>query len=356
MLLFQLSCGSIFLLSFLLLTNVKGVNTGANRWMGIFYLFAGFAMLGAIVEHSSPGYQWLIPATETTRFALAPTLYFSVKHYTSIRYRFRFTDLLHFLPALLFLPILFGGSRYLPSWTGMLIGTGIKLQLVVYWVLSYRLLRQHRAQLESVASNTSGATLGWLKNLVILTGIMIVNFLLSPFMRPHTWEGTSYIIYLAAIYLSCYHALRQGPVFPPREKEGPLPAQPSAAAPRLPEDEAAVLKKRLATLMQEEKLYTEPELSLSELADRLEVSLHEVSWLLNKEIGKNFYQYVNHFRIEEAKELLHSPGHQHLSILAIGFTAGFNSKTAFNSAFRKIVGMTPAEFRNLVVRLDASGQ
>ncbi|WP_119080688.1 helix-turn-helix domain-containing protein [Chitinophaga alhagiae] len=355
MLLFQLSCGSIFLLAFLLLSHVKSVHTGANRWLGVFYLFAGFAMLGAIMEQAGNRYAWLLPAMETTRFAMAPALYFSIRYYTGNPYRFRHTDLLHFLPALLFIPILLGVSRYLPPGTGFVVGLGIKVQLVVYWILGYRLLRQHRARLESVAPDTSGAALAWLKNLVILTGIMIVNFLLSPFIRPHAWEGTSYIIYLGAIYLSCYYAWRQGPVYPPREKET-LPVPPPAGPPRLHEDEAAALKERLATLMREEKLYTEPELSLSELADRLEVSLHEVSWLLNKEIGKNFYQYVNHFRIEEAKELLHSPGHQHLSILAIGFTAGFNSKTAFNSAFRQIVGMTPAAFRNIVVRLDAGGQ
>jgi AraC-like DNA-binding protein len=351
LLLFNLSCGSIFLLAFLLLSNVRGANKGANRWMGVFYLFAGFAMLGFIAERSGISLQWLIPATESTRFAMAPALYFSIRCYTNDHYHFRRNDLLHFLPALLFLPILFGANRYLPSWMGMVIGLGVKVQLVLYWIAGYRLL--HRRRLPPENAIPPLPDLNWLRNLMLFTGVMVLNYLLSPFMRQHAGAGISYIVYLAAIYLSCYHALKQRHVFPPAEES--LAVQPIAEQPRLSEDESAILRVRLAHLMQEEKLYTEPELSLSQLAGRMGLSLHELSWLLNKEIGKNFYQYVNHFRIEQAKTLLQSPDHQHLSILAIGFTAGFNSKTAFNNAFKKMVGVTPVVFRNVVVRMDAGG-
>ena len=323
MILFNLGCGSIFLLAFMMLSHAKT----ANRWMGVFYLFAGFAMLGSVLEQFNIQHPWklLIPAMEITRFAMAPALYFSIRYYIGEHYQFRRNDLVHFIPVLLFLPVLLGAHRYLPSWMGIVVGLSIKLQVILYWVAGYRMLHKQR--------------LTWLKNLMLLTGIMILSFLLSPYLA----KEISYIIYLITIYSSCYYALRKN-------------ISSSPAKPRLKENESSKLSIQLAQLMQEEKLYTEPDLSLSQLATRMDISLHEISWLLNKEIGKNFYQYVNHFRIEEAKELLQSPGHQHLNILAIGFTAGFNSKTAFNSAFKKMVGMTPADFRNLVVRVDAGGQ
>ncbi|MET3879824.1 helix-turn-helix transcriptional regulator [Chitinophaga sp. OAE865] len=358
MLLFYLGCGSIFLLAFILLSDVKGINTAANRWMGIFYLFAGFAMLGFIAGQTNTGNEWpfLVPVMESTRFAMAPAHYFAILHYTSIHYRFRKNDLLHFIPALLFLPILFGASRYLPPWMGIVVGLSIKLQIILYWISGYLQLRKHGQHITNFTANTSPSDLSWLKNLMLLTGIMIINQLLSSFFRYAAGASFSYVIYLAAIYLSCYYALKQDNIFPPLTTPEPLSADTCTGPPRLHENETAVLKAQLDKLMRDEKLYTDQELSLPQLAEKLDLSLHELSWLLNKEIGKNFYQYINHFRVEQAKELLQSPRHLHLSILAIGFDAGFNSKTTFNSTFKKMVGMTPREFRDLVVRMDAGGQ
>lgn len=358
MLLFYLGCGSIFLLAFILLSNVTGINAAANRWMGVFYLFTGFAMLGAIAGQTNAGSQWpfLVPVMESTRFAMAPALYFAILHYTSVRYCFRKNDLLHFIPALLFLPVLFGASRYLPPWMGMVVGLGIKLQIILYWISGFLRLKKHQQHIANFTANTGPSDLSWLKNLLLLTGIMIINWLLSSFFRQATGTSLSYIIYLAAIYLSCYYALKQGNIFPPLTPLESFSADTGAAQPRLHENETAAMKEQLDKLMQDEKLYTDQELSLPQLAEKLDLSLHELSWLLNKEIGKNFYQYINHFRVEQAKELLQSPSHLHLSILAIGFDAGFNSKTTFNSTFKKMVGMTPREFRDLVVRMDAGGQ
>ncbi|HWV66725.1 helix-turn-helix transcriptional regulator, partial [Chitinophaga sp.] len=316
------------------------------------------AMLGFIAGQTNAGSQWplLVPVMESTRFAMAPALYFAIMHYTSVRYHFRKNDLIHFIPALLFLPILFGASRYLPPWMGIVVGLGIKLQIILYWVSGYLRLRKHRQHIANFTANTAPSDLSWLKNLLLLTGIMILNQLLFSCFRHAAGTSFSYVIYLAAIYLSCYYALKQGNIFPPFTTAGSFSADTCTVQPRLHENETTVLKEQLDKLMQDEKLYTDQELSLPLLAEKLDLSLHELSWLLNKEIGKNFYQYINQFRVEQAKQLLQSPSHLHLSILAIGFDAGFNSKTTFNSTFKKMVGMTPREFRDLVVRMDADGQ
>ncbi len=326
--------------------------------MGVFYLFAGFAMLGFIAGQTNVGSQWplLVPVMESTRFAMAPALYFAIMHYTSVRYHFRKNDLVHFIPALLFLPILFGASKYLPPWMGIVVALGIKLQIILYWISGYLRLRKHRQHIVNFTANTAPSDLSWLKNLLLLTGIMIINQLLSSYFRYAAGASFSYVIYLAAIYLSCYYALKQGNIFPPFTTAESFSADTCTAQPRLHENETMALKEQLDKLMQDEKLYTDQELSLPLLAEKLNLSLHELSWLLNKEIGKNFYQYINQFRVEQAKQLLQSPSHLHLSILAIGFDAGFNSKTTFNSTFKKMVGMTPREFRDLVVRMDADGQ
>ncbi|MFW6365858.1 MAG: helix-turn-helix domain-containing protein [Spirochaetota bacterium] len=94
----------------------------------------------------------------------------------------------------------------------------------------------------------------------------------------------------------------------------------------------------------EEKLYENEDLSLPQLAARMDLSTHQLSELLNRHISKNFAAYINEFRVERAKHLLvHSPN---MSILDICYSVGFNSKSAFNKAFRLITGRTPREYRS----------
>jgi AraC-like DNA-binding protein len=93
------------------------------------------------------------------------------------------------------------------------------------------------------------------------------------------------------------------------------------------------------------KPYLEPELTLMELAAKLSVTPHNLSQVFNCEIKKSFFDFVNEYRVGEAKKLLSSPQYSHYSILGIALDAGFNSKSAFYTAFGKHVGTTPSEFR-----------
>jgi AraC-like DNA-binding protein len=114
--------------------------------------------------------------------------------------------------------------------------------------------------------------------------------------------------------------------------------------------------------MTEEKIYLENELNLSKMAEKLGVSVHDTSFLINQTQGHNFYTYVNSFRIEAAKKLLRSSQIKELNILGIAFASGFNSKTTFNTTFKKITGLSPSQytkqaiFEQKDVRLDKSEQ
>jgi AraC-like DNA-binding protein len=104
--------------------------------------------------------------------------------------------------------------------------------------------------------------------------------------------------------------------------------------------------KNVLGLMEGEKLYHEAELTLQQLANRLQLPTYLVSQAINDGLKKNFYELINGYRVEEAKQLLLSPKNQNFTILSIGFEAGFNSKTTFNTVFKKFTGMTPTEFRD----------
>jgi AraC-like DNA-binding protein len=97
--------------------------------------------------------------------------------------------------------------------------------------------------------------------------------------------------------------------------------------------------------MEDRALYKEPTLTVSDLAGALSVTPHNLSQVINTQFGKNFYDFVNTYRVEEAKRRLVNPKDTHLTILAIAEESGFNSKSSFNTFFRKHAGMTPSEYR-----------
>jgi AraC-like DNA-binding protein len=116
----------------------------------------------------------------------------------------------------------------------------------------------------------------------------------------------------------------------------------------LSREKVAASLARLEALMTEKKLYLNGELSLEDLARRVELSAHQLSEVINIYRGKNFAWYVNSFRILSAKETLErEPG---LSVLDVAYASGFNSKSVFNAAFRAHAGMTPTEYRNRLAR------
>jgi len=97
--------------------------------------------------------------------------------------------------------------------------------------------------------------------------------------------------------------------------------------------------------MVKNKPYLNNELTIQDLADQLKVSSQEISSYLNKELGVNFFNYINGFRIEEAKQRLTNPNFDNETLLGIAYDSGFNSKTSFNTLFKKETGMTPSEYK-----------
>lgn len=113
----------------------------------------------------------------------------------------------------------------------------------------------------------------------------------------------------------------------------------------LEQDFAGQCIKKLTRLMEVEKIYREEDLSLHTLAERLSLPPHQLSQLLNENLERSFSDYINSYRIEEAKEMLSSSTSAEKKIIVIAFDVGFNTKVAFYNAFKKFTGMTPSEFK-----------
>lgn len=102
---------------------------------------------------------------------------------------------------------------------------------------------------------------------------------------------------------------------------------------------------QLNQLMQQEKPYLESGLKVDEVSKKIQVSSHHISQAINEQLKMNFSDYVNHFRIKEAENLLKTTTKQEMNIIEIAYEVGFNNKNSFNNAFKKVTGVTATEYR-----------
>lgn len=118
------------------------------------------------------------------------------------------------------------------------------------------------------------------------------------------------------------------------EREGGKPAIDSA------------LVEKISRYMEREKPYLAPTLTLEQLSTQLEIPKRTLSNIINRHFERNFFEFINHYRIEEAKRRLADVNGAGQTVMDIMLDSGFNTKATFNSFFKKLVGMTPTEFRH----------
>lgn len=131
------------------------------------------------------------------------------------------------------------------------------------------------------------------------------------------------------------------------KKYGPKEKQTLKSLPNL--DKNAVLV-NLNDILKIDKLYTNPQLNLDTLAAALNISKYHLSQLINQELGKNFYELINDYRVEAAKKLMKDPNYNHLTLSSLGLEVGFNSKASFYRAFKRKTGSTPAAYKKELER------
>ena len=114
---------------------------------------------------------------------------------------------------------------------------------------------------------------------------------------------------------------------------------------RLEEGQKVMYMKQLIDYINKEKPYLDPDFGLQHLSRSVSISSYHISEVLNETLGKNFYDFVNSYRIEAVKTKIMDPSERHKKLIALAYEVGFNSKTTFNNAFKKHGGMTPSQFR-----------
>lgn len=352
---FAVSAGSLCLLSVLLLFNFTGVNTLANRWLGAFYLFLAFAMFQQLMERTGLAKQSpvFVHSLELSRWALAPCFYIALIYFVNPGKKSPIL-LLNFLPAIGFVifSLLFIWPHFnsiqpapqLPAFLGFIFYFSI-LQGIVYLTLSFKLITIHAKNIRLISSNIENIDLFWVKQLLLGTIVLLVIRIAAH--HNDTISILTPVLYSTGIFYIAFYSLKQRVIYPVAESD--LPQVQSVihekkSAERLSTDQVDELKNRVCTALESKQLFLNPTLTLPALSKEVGIGIHELSYVINKGFNKNFYSLINEMRIAEAKKILLSEKHRHLDMVGIAVRAGFNSKTTFNTTFKKLTGQTPSQF------------
>ena len=247
------------------------------------------------------------------------------------------------------------------------------VQMIVYYFLAQRTLTSYQKSIHHLFSEISRINLAWVRWLINGYLFLIISLLFLFYFvvrNPDQFELLIVIntaIITPYIYLITFKGISQPTIWqiqPGMNKEklekelneaqeitGETEIQKTDEKPTMVKtgldlNRINEIVRRIIVLMEREKLYQETELTLQQLADKLQLPTYQVSQAINEGMKRNFYDLVNSYRVEEAKRLLLDPKNTNYTILSVGFEAGFNSKTTFNTVFKKFTGRTPTEFRD----------
>jgi AraC-like DNA-binding protein len=238
----------------------------------------------------------------------------------------------------------------LKQWLPVIVGLSIKVQLFIYLLLSVYQLRKHQRNVLLINANVDGVNLKWLQYLIFSIAGMLLIWYAGMIFSSYWMAVSQPVIYLAGALLTGYFLLAQKEIYPFDKLELAEidrvinPESSAIPAQRFKEEILEEHKEKLIRLMQTKCLYLDNELSLPDLADAMNMSTHDLSHVLNKGLNMSFYQIINSYRVEEAKRLMLSKDNKHLNMLGIAYGAGFNSKTTFNTFFKKQTGLSPSQF------------
>lgn len=261
--------------------------------------------------------------------------------------KFEQKDVLHFIPFFIVATLfLISPDRLFYKYLFIIQGISAAYS-ATYIFLSVRLIINYKKRNILPESNSLSPNMFWLSfnagivalsySLKVITGVIFIIWGYS------LGTITNFII-LILLNIVGIVALRMNLQFFHKNPESDAKGKVYSTY-HLSDEEISELEIRLKKLMEGQKLYLNPELSMRNLADNLKAPSHHISYLLNVRFNQNFYEFINNYRLEAVKEELVNPQNKDLSIFAIACDCGFNSQSTFNRIFKQKMGISPSKYR-----------
>lgn len=313
-------------------------------------------------------------------FSFGPLIAYYTLFLTGLKEKLKPAYFLHLCPSIILLAILALYYSFLGDWlfiaiwdernpTALPLWTTVHsfalLHLLSYVIYGIAAVNKYKRHLSGYFSHTGKIYLSWLKMLLwgilIICSVSILQFCLHSFKESEgilQWIISISIILL--IFLMGYFTNVQPDILKDVKniKElNTISEEPVAeklaqnnsnkyAKNRLSESDEKAILERLLDYVSQHKPYLDSEINIRQLSEMTTIPSHQLSMLLSIYLNQNFYTFINKYRIEEAKQLLSAPDSKDKTILAVAFDSGFNSKSTFNTVFKKFEGITPSEFRS----------
>lgn len=306
--------------------------------------------------------------TEPLRFLFGPLLYFYTVSLISREFRFQKKHLWHTLPFIInaLILLIFFHLNSIDAKENILNSEtwyGAKwlyfnfyffyTQFFLYLIACLRKIKQHQKNIKNYFSSLEKIKLTWLKIIIIAyivswgTNLLNIIINIKTFkMDFYLWMAifSSLVMFILA-NMMIFKGLQHPHLF--LKSQSNLNNQKYKKSPLTPELKTRYLN-RLVEFVEKEKPYLNFNLTLKELSHQTKIPLNYLSQVINEELDKNFYTFINEYRIKEAKRMFLNPDHKNRSISEILYEVGFNSRSAFYSFFQKITGITPSAYRKKI--------
>ena len=353
----------------LIILRVKKGNKTTNAILSMLVLMYSIVIAGFVTWQTKLYYHipQLTGIFANIYLTLGPLVFLYVKALTTPGFTLKKKYLLHFIPFCLniayLMPYYFkSGTEKIAIYENLALHSSISYHVILvlrlvhlstYLVLTAACLNRHNQKIRESRSNIEKIKLGWLRQLVWAMALFVSAYILFYILSlknystssPFSMAGKLFGVWQTMIVLFIgYKGLVQPDIFSAADDTQIVQKYKTSTLTR---EKAGIYREQLLRFMDREKPYLDSELTLKALAIRLSLSYFHLSQIINEDLKQNFYDFVNRYRVEEAKARLksmQSKENRKITILDVAFDSGFNSKSTFNLVFKKFVHMTPSQF------------
>ena len=364
---------SFFIVVLLLSKKQKALN---DKILAVWFIIIGIHLLGFYFNQKGNWeiYPHLIGTTAPIPLLHGPMLFLYTLYSLRNDRKIRMVDYLHFAPAVVSYVYMINFFFFYTAKEKKMVDIGeindyhifsivllvtILLSGLSYSILSYQLTLKHQNKIHKYFSYSEGINIKWLRNCILSIGLMFLSATIIYIVRdalgiefPFNVEYVIYFIIIGFVFYIGYFGIKQENIFTnnPIKKNSADEVSESSEKYKnsgLKDERVKKLYKNLLKTMADDKPYLDPKLSLSELAQLLGISPNQLSQIINQEAKVNFHDFVNNYRVEEFIEKANN--NKNFSLLALAFDSGFNSKSSFNTIFKKKKGKTPSQYLSNMV-------
>jgi len=345
----------MILLSVFLFT-VKTKNKLSNRLFAIYLLVIAFDLIG-LFTNKTLEYPNIQNLKMTSSLLQLPLFYLYVLSACYSNFKIKKTHIVHFILFLLFL-IVFKITTF-SSQSLLLYEVIGELQFFSYIITVFIVLKKYKTVYLENYSNANYAIYKWIFKITVFACIahtfVLIRWYLSNSLYQQYILNINILISISVLLITVFFVLKA--LYQPELFTGiNINLKPLKTSIEEKNKETIIQKneleneslKKLTSFMKKEQPFLDFELTLQKLAFQIDIPERELSILINHHLGKHFFDFINEYRINYAKVLLENPDKKDITVLEILYQVGFNSKSSFYTAFKKMTSQTPTAYRNSV--------